>query len=75
MCVGSWGKAGKTPHLLLLYGNGSGQSFARVRASGNHSLENEVGCTDVVVKVISLYLPDVEYQSFNAGVVPSVLFF
>ena len=72
--VGSWGNAGKTPRLLHLYEYGSGQSFVRVRAAGNHFLESEVGCKDVVAETISLYLPDIKYQLFNPELVPSLLF-
>jgi hypothetical protein len=72
--VGSWGNAGKSPRFLHLYEYGSGQSFARVRAAGNHLLESEEGCKDVVAETISLYLPGIEYQSFNPGLVPSLLF-
>ena len=59
ICVGSWGNAGKTTHLLQLYENGSDQSFATVRAAGNRLLEREVDCKDMVAEKISLYLPDI----------------
>jgi len=72
--AGSWSDVGKTPHLLNLYEYGSDQSFATVRAAGNHLLDSEVGCKDMVAEKISLYLPDIEYQSFNPGLGPSLLF-
>jgi len=74
MRVGSRGIAGKTPRFLRLYEYGSNQRFATVIAAGNHLFESDVGCKDVVGEKISLYLPDIEYQSFNPGLVPSLFF-